>query len=183
MCECEYVCLSVYLCPCSQPSPPETGSCHVTQAVLDFVILLPQPSECLSNSTCHCPCGALVSLPGILGGIKPLIPLENLLPSRLFLEARHEEDTQAGVPPLKTLPTHLQPYRTLSAPSHTTEHQGPGPRGHSPRSLTTGRPSLLDLLVRFFHARAIRSLSAVEGLDGECVVFLQLTVQFLLRAD
>lgn len=60
-------------------------------------------------------------------------------------------------------------------------------RCHSPRTLISWaalfalRP--VHLLVRFFHTRAVRSLPAVVGLDGEGVVFLKLTVQFLFGAD
>lgn len=38
-------------------------------------------------------------------------------------------------------------------------------------------------LVGFLHVAAIRSLSTVVGLDGESVLLLQLTVQFILGPD
>lgn len=44
-------------------------------------------------------------------------------------------------------------------------------------------PAELDLLVGFLHIGAIRTLSAVVGLDGESVLLLQLAIQLLFGAD
>lgn len=46
-----------------------------------------------------------------------------------------------------------------------------------------GEHAELDLLVGFLHVGAIRTLSAVVGLDGESVLLLQLAIQLLFGAD
>lgn len=62
----------------------------------------------------------------------------------------------------------------------------PAPGGPSPTHahLRVALSALsAHLLVRVFHAAAVGPLPAVGGPDGECVVFLLLTVQFLFRSD
>lgn len=42
---------------------------------------------------------------------------------------------------------------------------------------------MVDSLVGFLHVGPIRTFSTVIGLDGKCMLFLELTVQLVLGSD